>query len=183
MGFWRLRVDDPSFGLESGDVLEGEPLPADPGGPDNPEGRISIICRLRDNFLPGCNMPWVYLEPLGSDDLEVHRLLRDRGVAYVQDPAIVQRPALSVLAASAVIAQREIADLGLARLYRPYYAGYPHALRVCRRFVVLPSFDERVCPAAEAAEWEETLAYLRGSPTTVEIDLDDVRRAIAESGA
>lgn len=178
MSYWRLRVDDPTFGLNRGDVLEGEPYWLDPGGPGNPEGKVTIVRRLRDGYRPACSMTWLHLDELSAADAAVRQALLEGTTAMNRDPQPEAKPRIVVLAASASDAQREIAELGLGQLFTPYYVSIPHGVRGARQFIVLDSFAERVANAQVAAEWEEMLALLRASSHIREYTVDEVRRAV-----
>lgn len=178
MSFWRLRVDDPTFGLNRGDILEGEVNWDNPGGYHNPEGKVTIVQRLRDGYRPRCTMAWVQLDQLDHADAAVRQALIEGAKAMVRDPQLDARPSITVLAATAVDAQREIAELGLGKLFTPYYVSQPNALRGCQRFIVMDSFADRVERAAVAQQWEDHLAHLRDERNTVrEFTPDDIRRA------
>lgn len=178
MTFWRLRADDPTFGLNRGDILEGEVYWDNPGGFHNPEGKVRIVRRLRDDYRPACTMDWVQLDQLDHADASVRQALLEGTKAMVRDPHLDARPSITVLAATAADAQREIADLHLGEMFTPYYVSHPNALRGCQRFIVMDSFADRVERAAVAQQWEDNLFHLRDERNTVrEFTPDDIRRA------
>jgi hypothetical protein len=174
--YWQLGADDPGFHLDKGDIVEGLPVPDDPGSASNPEGRVRILRRLYDNYSPGCTLRWVDLEQLRPDDQAVKDAVIEGALRAMNDPEL-EKPRLLVLAAGPRMAQREIAELRLGELFVPHYVSEPHRLRGARRFMVLPSFGGRPMKWVEAEQWQYELDLLRRQLHTQEFTLADVEKA------
>lgn len=58
---YRLKEDDPRFGMSAGDLLLCTPYFLDPGA------KGTVITRITDGFNPDCNVYWGQVEKLSID--------------------------------------------------------------------------------------------------------------------